>query len=415
MSIGKEIRSLYERTPDADLGSYLTSIANMGFQIYAVNDRLEGTFYGAPFKHPQIDEAVIRSVLAGEPYRGDLERKQFLKVIGYFENSVKNSVGLPVSVKGQPYALFVRPNLEEQIGEVRVLIALLLGVTFVISIGLIAIFARTIVKPVKKLTAATHQIVRGDYRIELEVTRRDEIGNLARDFTQMAASLKQLDEMRQEFVANVSHEIQSPLTSIQGFAQAILDQETTPEESRRYLRIIDEESRRLSQLSKQLLTLAALDKESNVLKLTAFRLDEQLRQIVIVTERQWADKKLHIDLELPEIVVTGDYQLLYQVWMNLIANGIKFTPPGGTIGIEIEVREGIAVRIADTGIGISDEELPHIFERFYKADKARNRAHAGSGLGLAIAWKIVRLHQGTIEAKSEPGKGATFTVVLPHL
>lgn len=186
----------------------------------------------------------------------------------------------------------------------------------------------------------------------MNVSRRDEIGNLARDFTAMAQSLKQLDEMRQEFVANVSHEIQSPLTSIQGFAQTILDRDATPEDADRYLTIITEESKRLSSLSKQLLTLAALDKETGLIRRAPFRLDEQIRQVLIVTEWQWNEKRLNIEPELAEIVVSADPQLLYQVWFNLIVNAIKFSSPEGTIRIETTVDRDVSVTVSDTGSGI---------------------------------------------------------------
>lgn len=416
-SIGKEIRSLYGESKAVSLDSYLTHIANMGFQLYAVNDRLEGKFYGAPFKHPQFDEAKIRRVLNGETYRGLLEERRAPMVTSYFENSIRNSVGLPLQTgDGHTVALFVRPNLEEQIGEVRIFVALLLGLTFAFSIVLIVVLTRFIVHPVRKLTEATTRIVGGDYDFKLDRSRRDEIGELARHFTQMAVSLQQLDEMRQEFVANVSHEIQSPLTSIQGFVQTILDKEASPEEERRYLQIIEAESRRLSSMSKQLLTLAALDKEKAIIKRSSYRVDEQLRQVLIVTEPQWSDKSLSVEPVLPETVISADPQLMYQVWLNLIANAIKFTPHGGRLIVRTEAdAAGVTVEIEDTGIGIPPEELPHIFERFYKADKARKRTSSGSGLGLAIVHTIVKLHGGTVRASSEAGKGTTFIIRLPHL
>ncbi|MCI1696289.1 sensor histidine kinase [Aneurinibacillus aneurinilyticus] len=415
LKIGKEIRALYEQMPNLDLDNYLSHIANMGFQIYAVNSQLQGTFYGDPFKHQQFEKENIRRVLEGETYHGVLEEHHLLMATGFFENSIRNSVGLPVKVNGQTYALFIRPNLEQQIGEVRILLAVLLGLTFLFSLVLIVILTRYIVKPLKKLTEATNKIVSGDYDIEMDISRQDEIGNLSRHFTHMAHSLKQLDDMRQEFVANVSHEIQSPLTSIQGFAQAISNKEVTPEEEEQYLQIIEEESRRLSSLSKQLLTLAALDKEVGAMKRVAFRLDEQIRQVLIVTEWQWTEKQLSVELSLSDIVINADPQLLYQVWLNLVTNSIKFSHSGGVIRIEAFVEQDIIVKISDTGIGIPESELPHIFERFYKADKARNRSRSGSGLGLSIAKKIIALHDGSIEVQSEFGKGTIFTVRLPRL
>ncbi|SFL38512.1 Signal transduction histidine kinase [Paenibacillus sp. 1_12] len=414
-NIGNEIRTLYEKTSDLELGPYLTHIANMGFQIYAVDDRMQGTFYGAPFKNNQIAAELVRRVLEGETYKGILEERHLLMVNGLFEDSLQNSIGLPISVKGSTYAVFIRPNLEQQFGEVRILLAILFVFSFLFNIVFIVISTRYIVKPIKKLTKATQKIVSGNYNIELDVSRRDEIGNLARLFAQMAQALKQLDDMRQEFVANVSHEIQSPLASIQGFSQAILDHKATPEEEEHYLRIIEEESRRLSSLSKKLLTLAALDKEKMVIKPTSFRLDEQIRQALIMTEWQWAEKQLAIELDLSEIVITADSGLAYQIWLNLITNSIKFSLPGATIRIGIAVEHDIAVRISDTGIGIPEDELPHIIERFYKADKARNRARSGSGLGLSIVKKIVDLHHGSIELQSRLGEGTTVIVRLPRL
>ncbi|WP_391573221.1 sensor histidine kinase [Cohnella sp.] len=412
MRIGEEIRALYGQTSGLDFDVYLKHIANMGFQIYAVNERLEGAYYGRPFKHEKLEPEQIRNVLAGGTYDGI--RKERGLLLGFFENSLRNSVGLPIQVGEQSYALFIRPDLEQQIGEIRLFMAVLMGVAFVCSVALIVIFSRSIVRPVKHLTRATHQIVGGHYDVALNVSRRDEIGNLARDFTAMAQSLKQLDEMRQEFVANVSHEIQSPLTSIQGFAQTILDREATPEEAERYLTIIAKESNRLSSLSKQLLTLAALDKEAGLIRKTPFRLDEQIRQALIVTEWQWSEKRLNVEPELAEIIVSADPQLLYQVWFNLIVNAIKFSHPGGTIRIETAIEREVTVTVTDTGIGIGEEELPHIFERFYKADKSRTPARSGSGLGLAIVRRIVELHGGSVSVSSNPGEGSAFTVRLPY-
>lgn len=412
LNIGNEVKTLYEKTPDLDLGQYLSHIANMGFQIYAVDDQMKGSFYGSPFKNKQMAAEQVRHVLDGGIYKGILEERHLLMVNGLFENSIQNSIGLPIMAKGNTYAVFIRPNLEQQFGEVRTLLAILLVFSFLFNIVFIVISTRYIVKPIQTLTQATQQIVSGSYDIEMDVSRHDEIGNLARYFAQMAQALKQLDDMRQEFVANVSHEIQSPLASIQGFSQAILEQKATPEEAQRYLRIIEEESRRLSSMSKKLLTLAALDKEKTVVKPTTFRLDEQIRQALIMTEWQWVEKQLVIELDLSEVVITADSGLIYQVWLNLITNSIKFSLPGDTIRIGIAVEHDITVKISDTGIGIPEDELPHISERFYKADKARNRARSGSGLGLSIVKKIVDLHHGSIQLQSRLGEGTTVIVKL---
>lgn len=412
INIGEEIQTLYKKTNDLELGEYLTHIGNIGFQIYVVDNELNGTFYGTPFRHQEIDSQYVREVLNGGTYNGIMEESHLLAVFSLFESSIQNSIGLPLTVKDKPYAMFIRPNLEQQFGEVRIIVAVLFGLIFVLSILFIIIATRYIVKPVKNLTAATNKIVNGDYNIKMDISRRDELGNLARHFTQMASSIKQLDEMRQEFVANVSHEFQSPLTSIQGFSQAILDKKTTPEEEERYLQIIEKESRRLSVLSKQLLTLAALDKEETVMNFTTFRLDEQIRQVLIATEWQWTEKQLLLEPELPEVTVKADAGLLYQVWHNLITNSIKFSRNGDTIRIRISVDQSITVTISDTGIGIPEDELLHIFDRFHKVDAARSRTNAGSGLGLSIVKKVIDMHSGTIDIKSRLGEGTTVIVRL---
>ncbi|MFC3768192.1 sensor histidine kinase [Paenibacillus sp. GCM10012303] len=409
-NIAKEIRSLYGQSGPIDLHAYFSRIASMGFQLYAVDEGMKGTLYGPPFKRSDIDPSVIQRVQSGETY---IPTSKF--VTGLFENTIRHSVGIPFQAYGQTYALFVRPNMELQFGEVRTLAGLLLAGTFLLSLLFIFVFTRYIVKPVEKLTEATTAIVQGQYDMELDVLRRDEIGNLARHFSSMAKTLQKLDDMRQEFVSSVSHEIQSPLTSIQGFAQAVRNEPLTSEERDRYLEIIEEESRRLSSLGKQLLTLASLDKEADIIKKSAYRLDEQLRQVVLQTEWQRHEKEVLVELDAPEMMITADRQLLNQVWLNLLTNGIKFSDPGQTIRIKVTVGTEIAVTVSDQGIGIPEAELGHIFERFYKADKARNRTRSGSGLGLSIALKIVQLHGGTIEAHSRPGEGTTFVVRLPHL
>ncbi|MFP3391926.1 sensor histidine kinase [Brevibacillus sp. SIMBA_040] len=411
--IGQQIVDMYEHNDSLDLSGFMTHIANLNFQLYLVDENGVKSEFGAPFREEKVEPEVVKKVLAGEIYRGITEERHGLFVTGFFENTLKNSIGLPLEANGKRYALFVRPNIEQQFGEVHILFAFLLAAMFILSLVLILIFTRYLVKPLQTLTKATKKLAEGQYDIPLDISRRDEIGDLAANFTQMTQSLKQLDEMRQEFVSNVSHEIQSPLTSIQGFSQAIRSGGVTRQQQETYLAIIEEESRRLSSLSKQLLTLASLDKETGHYEPSVFRLDEQIRQVVLMLEHQWQQKKLHIELELPEVTITSDKHLLSQVWVNLISNSIKFTPPAGTITIKLEGGAQHVVTIADNGIGISEEELKHIFDRFYKGDKARNREATGSGLGLSIVRKIVQVAGGTIEIHSKEKVGTTIAVRLP--
>lgn len=268
------------------------------------------------------------------------------------------------------------------------------------------------------LLRAMEQIARGDFSVRVEHPHLrnadDPISKLFQGVNDMAQELKQMEAMRQEFISNVSHEIQSPLTSIRGFAQALKDEGISHQERAHYLTIIETESMRLSKLSDNLLALAALEAENMRVNPHLYRLDKQIRRIILACEPQWLSKNLELDVAVDEVLITADEDLLNQVWMNLLHNSIKFTPDGGHISISLQAYDAHAeFRIADSGIGIAPADQARIFERFFKADKARNQALGGSGLGLSIAMKIVEMHKGTMRVESILGAGATFIVTLP--
>ncbi|WP_025699328.1 sensor histidine kinase, partial [Paenibacillus durus] len=216
------------------------------------------------------------------------------------------------------------------------------------------------------------------------------------------------------FISNVSHEIQSPLTSIRGFARALRREDLSRETREHYLDIIEAESARLSGLSDSLLKLSVLESGSFPLEAKPYRLDKQLRNILLACEPQWMGKGIEVEAELAEVTVTGAEDLLSQVWNNLLHNSIKFTPPGGKVMITARlIGTEAEVVVSDTGAGISKEDLPRIFERFYKADKARSAGAGGSGLGLSLVKKIVDLHLGEVRAESRLGEGTEIIVTLP--
>jgi signal transduction histidine kinase len=183
-----------------------------------------------------------------------------------------------------------------------------------------------------------------------------------------------------------------------------------------YIEIIEAECKRLSNLSNNLLKLSALDGSAVPLKKETFRLDKQIKQAAIMLEPQWTKKNLTLEADIERAEFTGDEALLYEVWVNLINNAVKFTPESGRIDIALRAQAdgGLEITVADNGIGISPEAQTHIFERFYKADASRNRDRGGSGLGLSLVKKIIDLHGGRIEFTSECGKGTTFKIFLPH-
>lgn len=268
------------------------------------------------------------------------------------------------------------------------------------------------------IVEALGQIAKGDFRVRLNAPEEKNIlaRELAISVNQMAQELGQMEHLRQEFISNISHDIQSPLTSMRGFARALHDEQLSAETRHHYLTIIENESTRMSRMTDNMLRLVSLESEQMKVSCRPYRLDKQIRSLILACEPQWVSKSIDIDVALPETVVSGDEDLLGQVWGNLLHNSIKFTPAGGQVRVEIQQRDHqVICSVTDTGIGIPQEAQAHVFERFYKADQARERSNAGSGLGLAIARKIVELHQGTITIASQPGAGTTVTVSLPAL
>ncbi len=269
----------------------------------------------------------------------------------------------------------------------------------------------------QEMIDALKRISKGDFHINLNAKKIEApMRPLVESINDMALDLKAMEEMRQEFISNVSHEIQSPLTSISGFARAMIYEELIREEQLQYLEIIKTESTRLSKLSNDLLKLASLNSEHHPFHPELYRLDKQLQLQILTFEPQWLNKDLEIVVDLAELVVEADQNLLNQVWVNLISNAVKFTPAGGKISINLErENENAVVRITDTGIGIPAEEQTRIYERFFKADKARSRSAGGSGLGLSIVHKILEMHQGNITVISTLGEGTTFTITFPMI
>ncbi|MNO14725.1 Heme sensor protein HssS [compost metagenome] len=413
MAIG--LQSFIEDHPDT-VEEYLLSTASLGYKMYLSNDQGDERFYGLPFRKNDLKEGVLQKVLTGSIYHGVADFPGQMFITGFFDNQLSNTIGVPIHFHGQTYALFMRPDAEVQFGELRIFFAVLIAATILFSLWFVLITVLHVVKPITRLTEATQKISKGRYDIKLYTARRDEIGQLASHFMLMSRELERTNRARQEFVANVSHEIESPLTSIQGFAHALKDGTLPDQQRMEYLSIIDQESRRLSMLSKQLLTLSSLDYDENALDKKSIDLRSQLRQVLQILEWRLTEKELAVRLQVPEITLQGDANLLYQVWMNLLSNAVKYTQAGGAIAISAEVADHCCiVTVTDNGEGIPAEQLPMIFDRFYKVDRARTRDSNSSGLGLSIARKIIEVHGGTIEVQSIVGEGTTFTVTLPLL
>lgn len=258
---------------------------------------------------------------------------------------------------------------------------------------------------------AMERIARGDFSVRLTSPRGGVLADVVASVNKMAAGLGSVEQQRQEFISNVSHEIQSPLTSISGFASLLRDGDLDDATRDHYLDVICAEAGRLSRLSDNLLRLSTLDSSDDIDR-QPVRIDEQLRSVVLMLEPQWTGKGLDVELATVPVEIDADADMLRQVWINLVTNAIRYTPVGGAVRVSVQASSGFCrVDVTDTGIGISDADLPRVFERFYRADKARSGD--GNGLGLALVKRVVDLHGGEVTVASEPGVGSTFTVTLP--
>ncbi len=285
---------------------------------------------------------------------------------------------------------------------------------FTIFVALIinSLTIKTVIKPIKAVSDAMQQVTRGNFDIQLEVVGNDEISVLQRNFNTMTDGLKQNEEMSKNFASIVSHEYKTPIAAITGYAQLLYNGGLEEEEEKQYIKTILEQSKRLSNLSVNMLQLARLDSNTVGMSKEMFSLDEQIRNVIVNMENLWEQKNIEMDINLDKAQVYCNSQMLYHVWENLLSNAIKFTPENGKITVTCQVSDNYAVvKVADTGCGISPEDIPHIFERFYKSDSEVNAD--GNGLGLAITQKIIQLSGGKVSVESEAGKGSLFTVTLP--
>lgn len=295
----------------------------------------------------------------------------------------------------------------------RMLIFTLLGSTLALMVGLW--LADRLTNPVQDLTSAVQRLAMGTFDQPVPVRSQDELGQLAQSFNFMAERLEQMDRTRRAFVADASHELKSPLSSIKALAESLIySDERDVAVYREYLQDINEEIDRLNRVVHDLLQLAKMEDAQDI-NWQQQSIQQVVEEILELVEPQAKAKGIVLNKKLPPDLnwpVNGD--LLGTVLLNLIDNGIKYTPEGGSVTLSCwTAGEKLFVQVADTGEGIPPEDLPHIFERFYRVDKARARETGGTGLGLSIVQQSVRVMGGTINVHSTEGVGTIFNVELP--
>ena len=287
---------------------------------------------------------------------------------------------------------------------------------FILAFVVVGLFSYRLVKPLRQMSAAAKSFGDGDFSIRVPVTSNDEIGQLATAFNNMADSLSGSESMNRSFVANVSHELKTPMTTIAGFIDGILDGTIPPERQSHYLHIVSDEVKRLSRLVRTMLNLSRIDNGELKLRPNDFDISETVLSTVLTFEKSIDEKKIDIrGLDtLQPMQVHGDEDLLHQIVYNLVENAVKFTNTEGYISFNVsDSIDRIVVTIENSGSGIQSDELPLVFEKFYKTDKSRSQDKNGMGLGLYLVRTIIKLHGGDISVSSVVNEYTRFSFYIP--
>lgn len=267
----------------------------------------------------------------------------------------------------------------------------------------------------EKIYNSVEMLAHGRYGHKLKVGKYTVFRNLALDINRLSKELEKVHMLRTDFVNSYSHEFKTPIASISGFAQILLERgnDMTDEERKEYLKIIVQESERLSKLSSDTILLSQLESQKILADTAPYSLDEQLRRCVIMLSNQWSEKNINLVGDIDEVTYDGVEDMMQHLWLNLLNNAIKFTPEGGTITVSLK-QEGksIIATIADTGVGMSEEMVQRVFDKYYQGSSSKSGS--GLGLGLSIVYRIIILCKAKIKVDSKLGEGTTFTVELKN-
>ncbi len=388
------------------------------------------TFFAVPKEKVQLESITmdpIEKYLEGTssmPIMGDDPRNPG-QVKPFSVASIEISQGKPgylyVILGSEQYdsvAEMIRESFIIRMTSLGLLVAFIC--TGVIGLILFAILT----KRFQRITRAVKKFEQGNYNSRIKTDSSDEIGQLAKAFDQMADTIvtnmeemKRTDDLRRELVANVSHDLRNPLASIQGYLETIMIKEETlsTEERQKYLEIILNNAKMLGNLVDELFELSKLDANQITPKMEPFSMAELTQDVVMKFEPMADNLRIRIETVLPQNLplVYADLALVERALSNLIDNALRYTPENGAVRVELKEKEdAVCVMISDTGQGIPAEDLPRIFDRFYRIDKSRTRSYGGAGLGLAIAKKVLEVHNSQIQVQSIVNKGTTFSFIL---
>lgn len=360
-----------------------------------------------------LPKEVTDSIRAGQEFDGKLadfisDRALPTRAVGIFDRTGSFCGGVTVSISRLSWG-----NMMQEMTETILSTALLVLLAAMIAVYFLS---NRIISPLREMSVAVKDFSKGRFSTRVRVRGNDEVAQLATAFNNMAESLENLERLRSSFIANVSHDLRTPMTTIAGFIEEIRDGVIPPEEQDHYLGVIETEVRRLSRLVASLLDISRIQAGDRKFTMRPFDVCEMGRQILISFEQQIGEKQLEVAFETDadRMNVVADYDAVYQIFYNICHNAVKFSREGGTLRLRItETREKkVCVAVYNEGAGIPEEDLPYIFERFYKSDKSRGLDKTGLGLGLYIAKTIIDAHGESIWAESKPGAYCEFFFTL---
>jgi signal transduction histidine kinase len=290
-----------------------------------------------------------------------------------------------------------------------------LFVSSVIGTSISAVASEKVLKPLNQLIKATKVVSTGDFSVRVEeINSHSEIAELLKNFNHMTEELGSIEMFRNDFINNFSHEFKTPIVSIRGFAKQLQNDNLSTEKRKEYTDIIISESERLINMSANVLLLTKFENQQFITNKKEYELDEQIRNCIILLEKQWSKNGIEINLDLEPVKIYSNAEMLSHLWINLIENAIKYSNDNGHVTIRLhETVDDIQFKISNDGNGMDDNTLKHIFDKFYQGDKSH--AVRGNGLGLSIVKRIVELCKGEIAVESKIGQSTTFTVNLPKV
>lgn len=360
----------------------------------------------------QIDTAVINGVLEEDDYSerttlgGIFEDANY--VVGQVvETSVESDIVVLVCIKDEMMGSMMEQIMSSFIMIVSIALLGILLVSYAIS--------SHITRPLKTMSIAAREFEQGDFSVRVpEENDCDEIDELALAFNNMASSLEKLEELTRGFIGNVSHEFKTPMTTIGGFVDGMIDGTIPEDKHQKYLRIISEEVHRLSRMVMRMLDASKIQSGELLLSPTPFNFTEMASQIILSFEQKIEGKEVEVEVEMDDkIMVLGDRDHVFRAVYNLVDNAVKFVDQGGSLRLYAKETNGYCeFSLINSGGGIPQNELPHIFDRFYKVDESRSRDRTGAGLGLYIVKNIINLHGGDISVSSSNGE-TEFDFTLP--